>query len=535
MRKILRVCILLTLSLFLIASTAFANGSNNRLISNHEEVTYSITNNVITISWGEKPTGGYSIEITDLKLDQNNNLLVYYKTESPKEGDMVTLAITYPKDSMTIPTALRGYRAVRLVSEETTEEVTYSIANNVITVHWGEKPTGGYSIKITELKLDSNNNLLVYYKTESPKDRDSVTLAITYPRDSMTIPTALRGYRVVKLVHDHRTEEITYSIENNVITISWGEKPTGGYFIEITDLKLDKNTLLVYYKTESPKAGDFVTQVITYPKDSKVIPVTLRSFNEVKLVLDVTKDKIEDKEKKNDDNHHPGKGPNIDRIVQKRIDKSIKKIEKINDRITKNDKQMEKFQEQLIKTVKKTNVTVEHFLGKLDFFADRYTKEQLVTIQDNINKRLNEVERISKFTTSEKTQLRNRPLEDRLYIRGEKLIYDVPPVTVNGRTLVPVRIISEYLGAIVEWDNKLQKVTITKNDNVIELFINNKVAWVNGKKVELDVPAYQLNGRTMVPIRFICDALGESLDYISETGDIDIGNGNLDAILLILN
>ena len=122
-----------------------------------------------------------------------------------------------------------------------------------------------------------------------------------------------------------------------------------------------------------------------------------------------------------------------------------------------------------------------------------------------------------------------------MYIRGEKLTYDVPPVIVNGRTLVPVRIISEYLGATVEWDNKLQKVTITKNDNVVELFINNKVAWVNGKKVEMDVPAYQLNGRTMVPIRFICDALGESLEYISETGDIDIGNGNLDVILLILN
>lgn len=422
--------------------------------------------------------------------------------------------------------------------------VTYTITNNIVTVNWGEKPSGGYSIEITNIKLNEDNKYLeVYYKTESPKKGDYVTQGITYPRDSEVIPTIFRDFRGVKLLDENEVnlDNVTVAVNKNIVTISWGEKPTGGYSIEITDLKLDRNNdLLVYYKTVSSKYGDFVTQVITFPTDSIEIPQSLRNYRDIHLIpaelIENNDDDDEDEVKKNEkEKHNQGKGPDFERIINHRLDKAMDKVNKINNRIGKSkEKQIEKFQDQLQKTIIKENEKIEHFLDKLDFFADRYDKNELLRIQTRINERISELEKTANLSTEEKTVLKHRPVEDRLFIMGDKLDYDVAPVIRDGRILVPARIISEYLGAAVEWNSKLQRVTITKRDKVIKLELNNKIAYVNGIGVELDVPAYSSDGRIMVPIRFICDALGESLDYISETGQIDIGNKNLDVLLLIL-
>jgi len=67
------------------------------------------------------------------------------------------------------------------------------------------------------------------------------------------------------------------------------------------------------------------------------------------------------------------------------------------------------------------------------------------------------------------------------------------------------------MGAEVKWDNKSQTVTITEGDNTIKLTLNSKKASVNGSTVNLDVPVQSINNRTLIPLRFITEAIGGSI------------------------
>lgn len=107
-------------------------------------------------------------------------------------------------------------------------------------------------------------------------------------------------------------------------------------------------------------------------------------------------------------------------------------------------------------------------------------------------------------------------------VKGKKVNFDVPPVIKDGRTLIPVRAVMNSLNAKVEWDEATQTVTITKGDVVIKLVLGESKVFVNGKEVTLDVPAMVVDNRTVVPLRFISETLGEKVNYDEKTGDIDI-------------
>lgn len=109
-----------------------------------------------------------------------------------------------------------------------------------------------------------------------------------------------------------------------------------------------------------------------------------------------------------------------------------------------------------------------------------------------------------------------------MIVKGKKIKFDVPPVIKDGRTLIPVRAVMNSLDAKVEWDEATKTVTITKGDIVIKLILGESKVFVKGKEVTLDVPAMAINNRTVVPIRFISEVLGEKVNYDKKTGDIDI-------------
>ncbi|MCX7714436.1 MAG: stalk domain-containing protein [Clostridia bacterium] len=88
---------------------------------------------------------------------------------------------------------------------------------------------------------------------------------------------------------------------------------------------------------------------------------------------------------------------------------------------------------------------------------------------------------------------------------------NVTPVIADGRTLVPLRFLSETFGADVAWDGTTQTITITKDDKVIVMVINQNSFTVNGEEKTLDVPAQIMNERTMVPIRAVLEAFGKQL------------------------
>lgn len=106
---------------------------------------------------------------------------------------------------------------------------------------------------------------------------------------------------------------------------------------------------------------------------------------------------------------------------------------------------------------------------------------------------------------------------------GSDVISDVPAILFDSRTLVPVRFISENLGAEVSWNQNTYEATIKTEDKEIILKIDSAKAKVNGKEYILpdNVPAkligYQDNYRTMVPLRFVSEQLGMEVGWIGET------------------
>ncbi|MEK8130855.1 copper amine oxidase N-terminal domain-containing protein [Paenibacillus filicis] len=86
----------------------------------------------------------------------------------------------------------------------------------------------------------------------------------------------------------------------------------------------------------------------------------------------------------------------------------------------------------------------------------------------------------------------------------------------TGSTMVPVREIAEKLGAEVEWDRSLEQVTFRSQHTTSILTIGEKQAWVDGKQVELNAPAVLKNARTMVPLRAVSESLGADVDWVGE-------------------
>lgn len=108
-------------------------------------------------------------------------------------------------------------------------------------------------------------------------------------------------------------------------------------------------------------------------------------------------------------------------------------------------------------------------------------------------------------------------------IKGKPLVLDSKPLVENGRTLVPVRAISEALGATVGWDEVNKYVTITNNDGFnMKLVIDGATVSINGKWKFVDIPPMISEGRTMLPLRFFSEALGLKVDWNSQNNSISI-------------
>ena len=101
---------------------------------------------------------------------------------------------------------------------------------------------------------------------------------------------------------------------------------------------------------------------------------------------------------------------------------------------------------------------------------------------------------------------------------------DTHPFIEDGRTLVPMRAIFEALGTTVEWDGENRRVTANdpKNDTTIILTIDSNVMVVGNEEIELDVPAKIVNDRTMVPVRAIAESLGCIVDWDGVTRTVII-------------
>ena len=109
-----------------------------------------------------------------------------------------------------------------------------------------------------------------------------------------------------------------------------------------------------------------------------------------------------------------------------------------------------------------------------------------------------------------------------IILNGSPLSTDVPPILKNDRTLVPFRVCAEALGAQVDYAASAKTVTMVKDGTTVTLAVDGQVAYINQETVTLDVPAQVMDGRTLVPLRFVSEALNASVEWLEESQQVII-------------
>lgn len=106
------------------------------------------------------------------------------------------------------------------------------------------------------------------------------------------------------------------------------------------------------------------------------------------------------------------------------------------------------------------------------------------------------------------------------------------PMEINNRVLVPLRGVFEQMGATVRWIPANREVVAMRGSDEVRLYIGDRTAHVNGRSVRLDVPARIIRGSTMVPIRFVSEALGADVGWLAasrlvtiDTSMANVGSG----------
>ena len=95
-----------------------------------------------------------------------------------------------------------------------------------------------------------------------------------------------------------------------------------------------------------------------------------------------------------------------------------------------------------------------------------------------------------------------------------------PPTIVDGRTLVPVRGVFEALGFTVSWEQATTTATLTSEDFAVIISVGSDTFTTNGEEFDLDVPAQIIKGRTLLPIRAVLESVGHDVDWDGATGTV---------------
>jgi hypothetical protein len=121
--------------------------------------------------------------------------------------------------------------------------------------------------------------------------------------------------------------------------------------------------------------------------------------------------------------------------------------------------------------------------------------------------------------------LADQPIQ--IFINNQQLATDVSPVIENGTTLVPIRAIFEGLGCMIGWDASAEIVLATKNGTQYQFKIGSNVYEINSISKVTPTSPKIINGRAMVPLRIVSEAMGYNVSWNGDTQIINItGDGN---------
>lgn len=112
--------------------------------------------------------------------------------------------------------------------------------------------------------------------------------------------------------------------------------------------------------------------------------------------------------------------------------------------------------------------------------------------------------------------------EIRVLVDGKQLTFDQQPYIEAGRVMLPMRIIFQELGATVNYADR--KIEARRGDIVIKLALDSTQMQVGNKTQTIDVPAVSVNGRTMLPLRAVAEALQCNVQWDNSTKTVTITN-----------
>lgn len=114
-----------------------------------------------------------------------------------------------------------------------------------------------------------------------------------------------------------------------------------------------------------------------------------------------------------------------------------------------------------------------------------------------------------------------------VFIDSKKVDFDVQPEVVNGRTLVPMRKIFEDLGAKIDWDEATSTVTALRNGKEMKLRIGEKFVVIDGVKHKIDTEPILKGGRTLVPLRVISEGYGLHIKWLKTNKQVRIYSSSI--------
>jgi len=95
----------------------------------------------------------------------------------------------------------------------------------------------------------------------------------------------------------------------------------------------------------------------------------------------------------------------------------------------------------------------------------------------------------------------------------------------DGRMLVPLRGVFEQLGASVEWYAPTRTVKVVRESTEVIVQVDYPKGWVDGREIDIDVPARLIEGRVYVPLRFVAEALGAEVVYADGVVELRVEEG----------
>jgi hypothetical protein len=159
-------------------------------------------------------------------------------------------------------------------------------------------------------------------------------------------------------------------------------------------------------------------------------------------------------------------------------------------------------------------------------YADKYINDRIKVLENAVINLTNQVAhlqaRVEKIISNFRPPIILKLGSQTAYLGNEAKTLDVAPFTDNGRTMVPFRFIGEALGAEVSWDASSKTVSYILGERTIKMPIGSNTIQLNGKAQSIDVPAKLVNGRTFVPVRMVSEMLGAKVDWNPQSREVTI-------------